>query len=63
MQNFTFVINHISGSANKFADALRRIYLILLEFQVDTLGFQRLKEMYQKDLYLKESYEHVRTLF
>jgi hypothetical protein len=29
MQNFSFVINHISGSANKVVDALRRRCLIM----------------------------------
>ena len=29
MQNFTFVINHIVGTANKVADALRRRSLII----------------------------------
>jgi hypothetical protein len=57
MQNFTFVIKHISGSTNKVADALSRRCLILQEFQVETLGFEHLKEMYQEDPYFKEAYE------
>jgi hypothetical protein len=57
MQNFTFVIKHISGSANKVADALSRRCLILQEFQVETLGFEHLKEMYQEDPDFKEAYE------
>jgi hypothetical protein len=57
MQKFTFVINHISGSANKVVDALSRRCLILQEFQVETLGFEHLKEMYQEDTYFKEAYE------
>jgi hypothetical protein len=32
MQNFTFVIKNISGSANKVADALTRRCLIMQEF-------------------------------
>jgi hypothetical protein len=46
MHNFTFVIKHISGSANKVANGLSRICLTLQEFQVETLGFEHLKEMY-----------------
>jgi hypothetical protein len=57
MQNFTFVIKHISGSANKVAYALSRRCLILQEFQVETLGFEHLKEMYQEDPDFKEAYE------
>jgi hypothetical protein len=49
MQNFTFFIKHIVGTANKVADDLRRRSLIVQEFQVETLGFVHLKEMYQED--------------
>jgi hypothetical protein len=57
MQNFTFVIKHISGTANKVADALSRKCLLLQEFRVKTLGFDDLKEMYQDDPDFKEAYE------
>jgi hypothetical protein len=63
MQNFTFVIKHISGNANKFAYALSRKCLILQEFRVKTLGFDNLKEMYRDDSDFKDAYEHVRILF
>jgi hypothetical protein len=46
MQNFTFVIKHISGAANKVADALSRKCLMLQEFRIKTLGFENLKDMY-----------------
>jgi hypothetical protein len=57
VHNFNFVIEHIAGSANKVADALSKICLILQEFQVKTLGFEHLKEMYIDDPYFKEAYE------
>jgi hypothetical protein len=57
MQNFTFFIKHIYGNANKVVDALSRRILILWEFQVKTLGFDYLKEMYQSDLDFGEAYE------
>ena len=57
MQNFTFFIKHISGNANKVVDALSRRSLILQEFQVKTLGFEHLKDMYCDDPDLKEAYE------
>jgi hypothetical protein len=57
MHNFTFVIKHISGSAKKVADALSRRSLVIHEFQVKTLGFENLKEMYQEDSDFKEAYE------
>jgi hypothetical protein len=56
MKNFTFVIKHIFGNANKVADALSMRCLILQEFQVKTLGFEHLKEMYCDDLDFKEAY-------
>jgi hypothetical protein len=62
MHNFTFVIKHISGSANKVTYALSKICLILQEFQVETLGFDHLKEMYQEDLDFKEYYESCENL-
>jgi hypothetical protein len=61
MQNFTFVIKHIAGIANKVVDALRRRSLIVLEFQVETLGFEHLKEMYKEDADFKEAYEECKN--
>jgi hypothetical protein len=57
MHNFTFVIKHIFGNANKVVDALSRKCLILREFQVKTLGFEHLKDMYCDDPYFMEAYE------
>jgi hypothetical protein len=57
MQNFTFVIKHISGTANKVVDALSRKCLLMQEFRVKTLGFDNLKEMYKDDLDFKGAYE------
>jgi hypothetical protein len=57
MKNFTFVIKHIVGNANKVVDALSRRCLNLHKFQVKTLGFEHLEEMYSDDLDFKEAYE------
>jgi hypothetical protein len=57
MQNFTFVIKHISGTANKVVDALSRKCLLMQEFRVKTLGFDNLKDMYRDDPDFKEAYE------
>ena len=62
MKNFTFVIKHISGTANKVVDALSRKCLILQEFKVKTLGFNNLKEMYKDDADFKEAYEACENL-
>jgi 5-bromo-4-chloroindolyl phosphate hydrolysis protein len=57
MQNFTFVIKHVSGTANKVVDALSRKCLMLQEFKVRMLGFDDLKDMYADDSDFKEAYE------
>jgi hypothetical protein len=51
------VIKHISGTANKVADALSRKCLLLQEFRVKTLGFENLKDMYAGDADFGEAYE------
>jgi hypothetical protein len=57
MQNFTFLIKHISGTANKVVDALSRKCLLLQEFTVRMLGFDDLKDMYVDDQDFREAYE------
>jgi hypothetical protein len=57
MQNFTCVIKHIYGTANKVANTLSRKCFLMQEFRVKTLGFDNLKEMYEDDLNFKEAYE------
>jgi hypothetical protein len=51
------VIKHISGTANKVVDSLSRKCLLLQEFQVKTLGFEDLRDMYAEDQDFKEAYE------
>ena len=62
MQNFTFVIKHISGTANKVVDALSKKCLLLQEFRVKTLGFENLKDMYGGDADFSEAYEAAENL-
>jgi hypothetical protein len=57
MHNFTFVIKHISGTANKVVDALSRKCLLLQEFRVKTLGFENLRDRYAEDADFGEAYE------
>jgi hypothetical protein len=57
MQNFNFVIKHISGTTNKVVDALSKKCLILQEFRVNTLGFDSLKDMYRDDSDFRDAYE------
>ena len=62
MQNFTFVIKHIYGTANKVVDALSRKCLLLQEFRVKTLGFENLRDMYAGDTDCAEAYEATENL-
>jgi hypothetical protein len=57
MQIFTFFIKHIFVNPNKFVDSLSRRCLILQEFQVKTLEFEQLKDMYCDDPDFKEAYK------
>ena len=57
LQGFTFVIKHVSGKANKVADALSRKSLMVQESQIQVLGFDFLKDLYKSDLDFKEAYE------
>jgi hypothetical protein len=55
--NFTFVVKHISGTANKFVDALSKKCLLLQEFKVKRLGFDNIRDRYVDDPEFKEVYE------
>ena len=46
LQSFTFVINHISGQANKVIDALSGRSLVVQEGKIQVLGFEFMKELY-----------------
>eukprot|EP00253_Pinus_taeda_P008865 PITA_08865 len=55
--SFTFVLEHISGQANKLVDALSRRDLLLQWSTLQVLGFEHLKDLYQTDTYFNEAYE------
>jgi hypothetical protein len=63
MQKFTFVINHIYGTANKVVDVLSRKCLILQEFRVNTLGFDRLRICIEMIQVLNMLMKYERILF
>jgi hypothetical protein len=42
------------GSSKNVVDALSKRFLVLQEFQVSTLGFEHLKEIYKEDTEFKE---------
>jgi len=57
LQSFMFVLKHISGQANKVADALSRRSLIIQESRIQVLGFEHLKDLYEIDADFREAYE------
>ena len=57
IQCLHFVLKHINGQSNKLANALSRRNALLQESQIQVLGFDFLKELYEADSDLKEAFE------
>ena len=57
LQGFTFVIKHVIGKANQVTNSLSRKSLMVQESQVQVLGFDFLKDLYNSDIDFKEAYE------
>ena len=57
IQIFNFVLKHISGQSNKVADALSRKSMLIQESQILVVGFDFLKDLYEKDVDFKEAFE------
>ena len=51
-----FVFKHISGQSNIVADALSRIMFIMQENQIQVLGFEHLRDLYETYIDFKEAY-------
>ena len=51
------MLKHISGQANKVADALSRRALLLQESTIQVLVFEHLKYLYQIDTDFNEAYQ------
>lgn len=60
LQSFSCVLKHITGQSNKVADALSRKSIFVQESQIQVLGFDFLKELYEKNLDFKEAFEACR---
>lgn len=61
LQSFHFVLKHITGQSNKVADALSRRNVLLQESQIQVVGFDFLKELYENDSDFKEAFEACRN--
>lgn len=51
LQQFSFVVKHKSGTANKAADALSRRQLLLTNMRVQVVGFDDFRDLYESDAY------------
>jgi len=51
------VLKHISGQSNKVVDALSKKSMLIQESQIQILGFDFLKELYENDVDFKEAFE------
>ena len=58
---FTFLLKHMSGYSNWVVDALSRIILSMHESEVEFLGFDFLKNMYEVDLSSHDVFEACRN--
>ena len=53
LQAFSFVIKHKAGSQNQVADALSCRHSLLSTMQVNIIGFEVKKELYEEDIFFK----------
>ncbi len=61
LQIFNFVLKHIIGQLNKVENALSIKRILVQESQIQVLGFDFFKELYEKDLDFKEAFEACRN--
>ena len=57
LQSFTFVLKHISGQSNRVVDAISRRSIIIQENQVQVLGFEYLKDLYETNSDFQNAYK------
>ena len=50
LQRFTFMLKHITGQSNRVANALSRRLSIVQENQIQVLGFEHLRDLYEASI-------------
>ena len=56
------MLKHISGQSNRVVDALSRRLLIMQENQIQVLGFEHLRDLYEADIDFQETYRACKNL-
>jgi len=51
------VLKHISGQSNRVVDTLSRRLLIIQENQIQVLGFEHLRDLYEANIDFQEAYK------
>ena len=49
LQSYTFFLKHRSGKSNRVADELSRRHILLIEMQIEGVGFKKLTNLYPED--------------
>ena len=57
LQSYTFFLKHKSGKYNKVVDALSRRHLLLIEMQIEVIGFKELMNLYPEDPNFTEAWK------
>ena len=57
IQAFTFLIKHKKGISNKVVDALNKTILVFQEVKLQSVGLEKIKDLYKEDFDLKEAYK------
>ena len=57
LQSCTFILKHRSGKSNRVAYALSRRQLLLIEMQIEVVGFKELNSLYLEDFDFGEAWK------
>ena len=49
IESFPYVIKYIKGKENIVADALSRICMLVTQLELDVIGFEHIKDLYEHD--------------
>ena len=49
IESFPYVIKYIKGKENIVADALSRICMLVMQLELDVIGFEHIKDLYEHD--------------